>query len=64
MSVPLDIQRKCERRWRARIARAAPSLAYRERRPKGQDQQLALSAKAKQVTDQVEATGSKPPQAA
>jgi hypothetical protein len=64
MSVPLDVQRKCEQRWLARIARAAPSAPPREHRPKGQDQQLAASAKARQITDQVEATGSKPPQAA
>jgi hypothetical protein len=64
MSVPLDLQRKCERRWLARLARAAPLAVPRERRPKGHDQQLAASAKAKQMTDQVEAAGSKPPQAA
>jgi hypothetical protein len=50
-TVPLDLQRKCEQRWLARIARPA-SLAAAHR-PKGQDQQLAASAKAKQITDQL-----------
>jgi hypothetical protein len=63
-TVPLDLQRKCEQRWLARIARPASLAAPQEHRVKGQDQQLAASAKAKQITDQVEAAGSKPPQAA
>jgi hypothetical protein len=64
MSVPLDLQRKCEQRWLARIARPAASVAPQKDRPKGQDQQLAASAKAKQMTDRADAAGSRPPQAA
>ena len=62
MSVPLDLERKCEQRWLA--SQPAPSAAPKEHRPIGRDQQLAASAKTKQITDRVEAAGSKPPQAA
>jgi hypothetical protein len=62
MSVPLDLQRKCEQRWLA--SRPAPSAAPKEHRPKGHDQQLAASAKTEQITDLAEAAGSGPAQAA
>jgi hypothetical protein len=53
MSVPLDFQRKCEQRWRARIAQPAPSAASQSHQPEGQNQQLAAPAKANQKTDLV-----------
>jgi hypothetical protein len=63
MSVPLDLQKKCEERWLARFARPAPSEAPQRHQPESQNQQLAASAKAKQITDGVEAAVSMPPQA-
>jgi hypothetical protein len=65
MSVPLDLQKKkCEQRWAAKFARPAPMAAPQRHRPESQNQQLAASAKAKQMTDRAEAAGSRPPQAA
>jgi hypothetical protein len=53
MTVPLDVQRKCEQRWLARIAQPAPSAALQGHQPEGQNQQLAAPAKVNQKTDRV-----------
>jgi hypothetical protein len=54
--VPLDFQRKFEKRWAARFAQPAP--------PKKQDQRAAASAESKEKTRQVEAADLKPLSAA
>ena len=64
MSVPLDLQRKCEQRWLATFVRSAPSVAPQGHQLESQNQQLAASAKTEQITDQVEAAGPRSPQAA
>jgi hypothetical protein len=63
VSVPLDLQKKCEERWVARFARPALSAAPQRHQPESQNQQLAASANAKQITNGVEAAVSMPPQA-
>jgi hypothetical protein len=57
MSVPLDLQRKCEQRWLARFERSAPSAAPQRHEVDSQNQQLAGPAKAEEKTDLVEAAG-------
>ena len=39
--IPLDVQRRCERRWAARFARPVPPVAPNKQELEGQDQQLA-----------------------
>ena len=59
MSVPLDLQRKCEQRWLARFARSARSADPQWHEVDSQNQQLAAPAKAEKKTDRVEAAGLK-----
>jgi hypothetical protein len=55
-SIPLDLQRKCEQRWRARFAQPARSGA-----PQGHevDSQKRQPAKTEKKSDRVEAAGLK-----
>ena len=39
--IPLDVQRRCERRWAARFPRPAESVAPRNQRPERESQQIA-----------------------
>jgi hypothetical protein len=59
MTVPLDLQRKCEQRWLARFARSARSADPQGHEVDSQNQQLAAPAKAEKKTDRVEAAGLK-----
>jgi hypothetical protein len=59
--IPLDIQRKFERRWAARFAREVPPAAPRSQ---PQQQQLSAPAKAKRETSRFNPAGSKPLSAA
>jgi hypothetical protein len=52
--VPLDLQRKFERRWAARFVRPAPP---KKQDLEGQDLQLATSAKSKEKTRRAEPAG-------
>jgi hypothetical protein len=55
--IPLDFQRRCERRWAARFSRPTVSVAPRNRRPERERQQIAGPAKSKRKTHRVEAAG-------
>jgi hypothetical protein len=58
--VPLDVQRKFEQRWAARLARPTPSPAPpRGHQPESQKQQLAAPSKATERAGRVEAAGLK-----
>jgi hypothetical protein len=56
-NIPVHLQRKFEQRWAARFARPVPP---KSRNLKGQQRQIAASAKSKEETRRVEAAGSKP----
>lgn len=43
-TVPLDLQRRCERRWAARHQRPQEPAATPKHRPEKQDQRLAAPA--------------------
>ena len=46
--IPLDLQRRCERRWAARFSRPIPSAAPRNQRPVRESPQIAAPAKSKE----------------
>jgi hypothetical protein len=57
--IPLDVQRRCERRWAARFSRSAEAVAPRNQRPERESQQIA-GTESKRKTHRVEAAGSRP----
>ena len=57
---PLDVQRRCERRWAARFSRPMESVAPRNERPERESQQIAGPDKSKRKTRRVESTGLRP----
>jgi hypothetical protein len=46
--IPLDLQRRCERRWAARFSRPIPSAAPRNQRPVRESLQIAAPATSKE----------------
>jgi hypothetical protein len=58
--IPMDVQRRCERRWAARFSRPTESAAPRQ--PEREGQQIAGPEpdKSKRKTHRVEAAGSRP----
>lgn len=58
-SIPLDLQRRFERRWAARFARRAPPVAPQEHQPESQKQQSAAPAEFKRKSPRVGPTGLK-----
>jgi hypothetical protein len=58
--LPLDVQRRCERRWAARFSRPMESVAPRNQRPERESQQIAGPDKGERKTRRVEAAGSRP----
>jgi hypothetical protein len=58
--IPMDVQRRCERRWAARFSRPTESVA--PRRPERKGLQIAGPEpdKSKRKTHRVEAAGSRP----
>jgi hypothetical protein len=60
--VPLDVQRRCERRWAARFSRPTESGSPRNQRPETESQQTTLPEpdKSKRKTHRVEAAGLRP----
>jgi hypothetical protein len=46
--IPLDLQRRCERRWAARFSRPIPSAAPRNQRPERDSLQIAAPATSKE----------------
>jgi hypothetical protein len=59
-STPLDIQRKCEQRWAARLARPVPPSAPHEHTDEKPDQQLAALGKAKKKNRRAKLVGLRP----
>jgi hypothetical protein len=57
--VPKDVQRRCERRWAARLSRPAESVAPRNQRPNRKSQQIVRPDKSKRETHQFDAVGSR-----
>jgi len=58
--IPLDVQRRCERRWAARFSRPTEPVGPRNQRPEGESQQIAGPDKSKRNTHLVKAAGSGP----
>ena len=58
MSIPQDLQRKCEQRWRARLARPAPSVAPQSHRLESQNEKMTAPAKTKKEAGQAQTAGS------
>jgi hypothetical protein len=58
--IPLDVQRRCERRWAARFSRPTESVAPRNWRPERESQQIAGPDKGKRKTHRGEAAGLRP----
>jgi len=54
--IPLDLQRRSERRWAARFAQPAKPVAPRG----GQSQHIDGSDKSKRKADRIEAVNSRP----
>ena len=55
--IPLDLQRRCERRSAARFSRPTESVPPRNQRPERESQQIAGPDKSKRKTHRVEAAG-------
>jgi hypothetical protein len=58
--IPLDVQRRCERRWTARFSRSTESIAPRNQRAAKESLQIAGPAESKRKTHRVEVADSKP----
>jgi hypothetical protein len=58
--LPLDIQRRCERRWAARFSRPTEPVASQSQRPERNIQQIVRTDESKRNTQGVEAAGSMP----
>ena len=58
--IPLDIQRRCERRWAARFSRPTELIAPRNQRAAKESLQIAGPAKSKRKTHRVEVADSRP----
>jgi len=58
--LPLDIQRRCERRWAARFSRPTEPVASQNQWPESNIQQIVGSDESKQNTQGVEAADSMP----
>jgi hypothetical protein len=52
--IPLDVQRRCERRWAARFSRPTESVAARNQLPERQSQQIAGPDKSKRKARRAE----------
>jgi hypothetical protein len=55
--IPLDFQRRCERRWAARFSRPTESVTPQNQRPERESQQIAGPDKNKRQTRRVKAAG-------
>jgi hypothetical protein len=58
--IPLDLERRCERRWAARFSRPTEPVAPRNQRPERESKQIAGPDKSKRKTHRGEAAGSRP----
>jgi hypothetical protein len=59
-TIPLDLERRFERRWAARIARLVPEPSSPKCEHAKQDQQLGAPAKANKKAGRAEPTGLTP----
>jgi hypothetical protein len=57
--IPLDVQRRCERRWAARFSRPTEPVVPRDQLPERESQQIAGPDKSKRKTHRIEAAGLK-----
>ena len=55
--LPLDFQRRCERRWAARFPRPVPPVTPNKQELEGQDQKRGAAAKSKRKTRRLGPTG-------
>jgi hypothetical protein len=55
--IPLDVQRRCERRWAARFSQPTESVVPRNQRPERERQPIAGPDKSKRKTRRVESAG-------
>jgi hypothetical protein len=58
-NIPLDVQRRCERRWAARFSKPTESVAPRNQRPERESQQIAEPDNSKRNTRRGEPAGSR-----
>jgi hypothetical protein len=58
--IPLDVQRRCERRWAARFSRPTESIAPRNSQLVRQSQQIAGPDKSRGKAHRLEAAAPKP----
>ena len=58
--IPLDVQRRYERRWAARFSRTTEAVAPRNQRPALESLPIAEPDESKRKTHRVEAAGSRP----
>jgi hypothetical protein len=58
--IPIDVQRRCERRWAARFSRTTESVAPRRAEREGQQIAGPEPDKSARKTHLVEAAGSRP----
>jgi hypothetical protein len=58
-NIPLDFQRKCEKRWVARFSRSVEAVEPRKHGPK-QSQRIAAPGERKRKTRRDKPTGSRP----
>jgi hypothetical protein len=55
--IPLDFQRRCERRWTARFSRSVEPVASRKQGPERESQQIAAPGEGKGKTRRAKPTG-------
>jgi hypothetical protein len=58
--LPLDIQRRCERRWAARFSRSTELVAPRNLPPEAESQRVAGPEESKRKTHWVDSACSRP----
>jgi hypothetical protein len=58
--IPLDVQRRCERRWAARFSRPVDTVASRNQRPVRESLQIVGADKSIEKARRLEAAGLKP----
>jgi hypothetical protein len=58
--IPLDVQRRCERRWTARFSRPTESASPQNQRPESESQQIAGPDKSKRKTHPIGAAAPRP----
>jgi hypothetical protein len=56
-NIPLDLQRRCERRWAARFSRPVEPVASRRQEPERESQQIGAPGSGKRKTRRVRPAG-------